>query len=163
MNGTRVALLRLLRGVSVTLGLLLVAMVPGTRTQAKLQASTLIVSNPVCVQVARSNGICRINIRGIFANASDGSLVGVTVGINGALRARVNTFFENSINLTAPMLRDGLQVVCGPVGASGIPNAGRKYSVTVSTVVTGGSTLVDTTNVVCPAYGMATYLPVIRK
>jgi hypothetical protein len=163
MNAARTFLRRFLRVVPAVLGLLLVSLVSGTSARAQESATTLLVSNPVCVQVASVPGVCQINLRSIAASGSGGSLLGVTVGISGKLRARFNTFFENDVNMTASMLGGGFRVTCGLPGSGGLSGLGRVYSVTISTVVSSGSSLTDTSNVACPAYKRMIYLPIIRR
>jgi hypothetical protein len=161
MNHLRPAFLRGMRVAVVVLGLLLVANTSGTGSRPAQASSTFSVSNPVCVQAAVTSSICRINIRSIYAN--DPALLGVTIGINGKLRARMNTFFESSATLDYSMLGNGLNVTCGLPGSGGNPHAGHVYSVTISTVVSSGSPSVDVASVLCPYYQKLTYLPILRK
>ncbi len=160
---SRGTLQRLARGLLAALGLLLAALAPGAQALAAPQALSFTVSNPVCTQTPAKTGICQINIRSISANSSDGTLLGVEIGINGKLRARINTFFENNAYLTQKMLNGGLQVPCGGLGAGGLPGYGQVYSVSVVAVLVGGTSSTDIASVACPAFTGTTYLPMMRR
>jgi len=124
---------------------------------------TLALSNPYCVQVSHQSGTCAINFRYMNAATTDVSFDHIQIAINGKVRFFMSGFFENSANMTGRMLGGGLKVGCGLPNASGVPNYGHIYSVVVTAAQFGGSPLVDTAAVACPAFQSNLYLPVARK
>jgi hypothetical protein len=147
--------------VMMTLGL--TQALAGEPVQAAPQAVTMTVSNPYCVQDIETAGTCRINLRYFYAATTDASFNHIEIAINGKVRADMSGFFENSAYLTGAMLGKGLLVACGGKNASGIPDMGRQYAVTLSGFATGSSPVVDVANVTCPYYQGETYLPLLRK
>ena len=135
----------------------------GESVRAAPQALTITVSNPYCVQDVQTAGTCRINLGYFYASTTDASFNHIEIAINGKVRVHMNGFFENSAYLTGAMLDKGLLVACGGKNASGIPDMGRQYAVTLSGFATGSSPVVDVANVTCPYYQGTTYLPLLRK
>jgi hypothetical protein len=135
----------------------------GESVHAAPQAVTMTVSNPYCVQDVQTSGACRIVLRYFYASTADSSFNHIEVAINGKVRAYMTGFFENSAYLSSAMLGNGLKVACGGKNASGIPDMGRQYAVTLSGFATGSSPVVDVANVTCPYYQGTTYLPLLRK
>ena len=133
----------------------------GVPLQSSPQATTLTVSNPYCSLVTPSTGACYINIR--YLSASDPLLTHVEITVNGKVRAYMTGFFETSAALSAGMLNDGLQVVCGKPNVSGIPNLGYQYSVGISVYANGSPTTTDTAVVTCPAFEAKINLPFIKR
>ena len=156
MRAVRIFLL-----VMLTLGL--TQTLAGEPAHAVPQAVTLTVSDPYCVQDSETAGACLINLRYFYASTSDSSFNHIEIAINGKVRAYMTGFFENSAYLTYAMLGNGLKVACGGKNASGIPDMGRQYAVTLSGFATGSSPVVDVANVTCPYYQGTTYLPLLRK
>jgi hypothetical protein len=158
-----------LRGVWVGIGLLgltLILQFGGDRVQAALpQASTISItmSNPSCVQVVETNGICSIQVHNLYASGSDPSLSRVEVLVNGKLRININGFFEADAYFTDQMLPGGLKVVCGMPNASGSKNFGRIYSITANAYMVDGATASDNMNVACPAFVAKNYFPFLKK
>lgn len=135
----------------------------GEPIHAAPQAVTMTVSNPYCAQDVETAGTCRINLRYFYAFTTDASFNHIEIAINGKVRAHMSGFFENSAYLTGAMLGDGLKVACGGKNASGIPDMGRQYVVTLSGFATGSSPVVDSASVTCPYYQGKVYLPFLRK
>jgi hypothetical protein len=147
----------------VMMALALTQALTGEPAQAAPQAVTMTISNPYCVQDVETAGACRINLRYFYAYTSDSSFSHIEIAINGKVRANMTGFFENSAYLTGAMLGNGLKVACGGKNASGIPDMGRQYAVTLSGFATDSSPVVDSANVTCPYYQGKTYLPLLRK
>jgi hypothetical protein len=147
----------------VMLGLGLTQVLAGEPVHAAPQAVTMTVSNPYCVQDIETAGTCLINLRYFYASTSDSSFNHIEIAINGKVRADMTGFFENSAYLNDAMLGNGLKVACGGKNASGIPDMGLQYAVTLSGFATGSSPIVDIANVTCPYYQGKVYLPVLRK
>jgi hypothetical protein len=135
----------------------------GEPAHAAPQAVTMTISNPYCVQDVETAGACRINLRYFYAHTSDSSFSHIEIAISGKVRADMTGFFENSAYLTEAMLGKGLSVACGGKNASGIPDMGLQYAVTLTGFATGSSPIVDIANVTCPYYQGNIYLPVLRK
>jgi hypothetical protein len=147
--------------VMMTLGL--TRSLAGAPVHAAPQAVAMTVSNPYCVQDVETAGTCRINLGYFYASTTDASFNHIEIAIDGKVRVHMNGFFENSAYLTGAMLDKGLLVACGGKNASGIPDMGRQYAVTLSGFATGSSPVVDVANVTCPYYQNKTYLPILRK
>ena len=145
------------------LGLGLTSALTGEPVHAAPQAITLTVSNPYCIQDVETAGTCWINLRYFYASTSDSSFNHIEIAINGKVRAYMTGFFENSAYLNDAMLGNGLKVACGGKNASGIPNMGLQYAVSLTGFATGSSPVVDVANVNCPYFQGTTYLPLLRK
>jgi hypothetical protein len=156
-------IMRAIRIAFWLLSLLPTLILRGDPAQDVPQAVTLTVSNPACVQSSIQQGACYINFNYIYATSTDPNFTSIEVTIAGKNRLRMTTFFENSTYLTGSMIGRGLLVTCGRPNASGVPNFGRIYPVSISARVTGGSPITDIANVTCPAYESTNYLPLINK
>ncbi len=156
--------MRILRIVVSLIGLgLLLGLSGGQVTADSTQAVTLAVSNPYCVQSSTQNGVCTINVRSVSASSTDSSLTRLEISIDGKVRVRMQTFFENSAYLSEPMLGEGLKVPCGGPGSGGAAGFGQVYSVGLIGYSTSSSPISDTANVTCPFYQGFVYLPAVIR
>lgn len=153
--------MRTLLLVMITLGM--TQSFAGEPVHAAPQAVTMTVSNPYCVQDVETAGTCLINLGYFYASTTDASFNHIEIAIGGKVRVHMNGFFESSAYLTGAMLGKGLKVACGGKNASGIPDMGQQYAVTLSGFATGSSPVVDVANVICPYYQGKNYLPTLRK
>ena len=130
---------------------------------APLATISLTVNNPDCAQSQVETGACYINLRNMSATGSDSSFDHVDVSINGKVRLRMQNFFESASYFSEDMLPQGLKVSCGGPNASGNPNYGKLYSVTIQPYM--GTVLgpTDTANVYCPYFKGQINLPLIKK
>jgi hypothetical protein len=135
----------------------------GSAHTSSPDAVVLTVSNPYCAQALPPSSTCFINVRTISATSSDPNFLGLEITINGKARARLSNYFETSTYLNQLMLGKGLKVICGRPNASGVPGFGLQYSVGISTIVAGSSSITDTANVTCPSYESKAFLPAVRK
>jgi hypothetical protein len=155
--------MRSLRILILLLGIGLVVALTGEPARAAPAALTMTVSNPYCMQPVIQSGACYINVGYFYASTTDSSFSRIEISIDGKVRMRMASFFENSAYLTGAMLGDGLKVACGGQNASGVPGFGRVYSVNLTGYATTGSPVTDIANVTCPFYEGKTYLPVVRR
>lgn len=117
---------------------------------AECATLTLSVSNPYCVALQPRLNRCSINIRAISAAASDTSFSGIEIAVDGKMRIVETGFFEASGIFYRQMAPDGLAVVCGLEGQSGVSGFGLIHFVTISASLYGSSPITDTANVTCP-------------
>jgi len=138
----------------------------GEPARATPQATlTATLNNPYCEQSSPASGSCFINMRALFANASDQTFTNLDVSIDGKVRLRMQTFFETSAYVYASMLGKGLQVACGLPNASGDPAFGHRYQVAYAGYLYGYSTPQASgyANVYCPSFETKVYVPYIQK
>ncbi len=135
----------------------------GEQVRAAPAALSMSVSNPYCVQSNTQLGACYINVSSFSASTTDLTLSRIEISIDGKVRLRMQSFFENSATLSDPMLGKGLKVACGGRDASGVAGYGRVYSVGLTGYATTGSPVADIANVTCPFYEAKTYLPVVKR
>jgi len=153
-------------GLLGLIGVVLALGVQGDRAHAALpQASSVSInmSNPSCVQVSQANGVCAIQLPYLVASGSDPSFSRLEVLVNGKLRLYEGGFFESIGYFTYQMLPGGLKVVCGKPNASGNPDYGKIYPVTVNAYMADGASASDSMNVACPAFEARIFLPSIKK
>ncbi len=156
--------MRLFKVLSTLLVFSLVLALGGEPVSAAPNASVIMnISNPYCVQSTSDPDVCYIVLRSMTASSPDSNLFRFEIAIDGKVRLRMHTFFEDSILLSYAMLGKGLKVACGAPNASGIPGYGRIYSVNLSAYGFTGSPIVDIANVTCPAGSNKNYLPLISK
>ena len=147
----------------VGMAVALTQVLTGEPAYAAPQAVTMTISNPYCVQDIETTGACWINLRTFYAYTSDSSFSHIEIAIGGKVRAHMTGFFETSAYMTQSMLGKGLMVPCGGKNASGIPDMGLQYAVTLTGFATGSQPLVDVANVTCPYYQGRVYLPLALK
>ncbi len=118
--------------------------------------SSLPMSNPYCAQPDPSVNQCAINVRYWQANdnGTGNVLAYVLFSIDGKLRFRSNTFFENFVSYSYDMIPNGIKVACGLPNAGGFGALyGNGYLVDVKAYdVTNTWVLDDQLNVKCPAF-----------
>jgi hypothetical protein len=125
-----------------------------TETGAAVTGFT--VSNPVCTAIDLTANRCAIDPR-FFYITDDGVtspfLTWAQIVIDGHVRLRLTSFFENSIYYESSMTPQGLGVPCGFPNESGLGDTvGKAYPVAFEPIAsTGASMGSDVANVLCPA------------
>ena len=118
--------------------------------------TSLPMSNPYCAQPDPSVNQCAINIRYWQANdnGTGNTLSYVLLTIDGKLRFRSNTFFENFITYSFDMIPNGIKVACGLPNAGGLGALyGNGYLIDVKAYdATNTWVLEDQQQVKCPAF-----------
>ena len=118
--------------------------------------TSLSMSNPFCSQPDPSVNQCAINVRYWQAddNGTGNILAYVLFSIDGKLRFRSNTFFENFVTYSYDMIPGGIKVTCGLPNEGGYGALyGKAYMVDVKAYdVTNTWVLDDQILVKCPAY-----------
>ncbi len=138
----------------------------GDPVRAAPQATlSVTMSNPACARSLTNSGACYITIRSLSAVASDSSFTNLDISVDGKVRARLQTFFENAFSASANMFGKGFLVTCGRTNSGGDPNYGALHTVDYKGYLFGGTgpAAYGTASVYCPAYDGLAYLPVIRK
>lgn len=126
----------------------------GADADAKVVSFT--VSNPECTAVDLTANQCAINLRSLSI-VDDGVtspfLTWAQISIDGHVRLRLTSFFENAIYYNSSMIPRGLRVPCGLPDESGLGAAiGKMYPVDLEPLdQTGASMGTDIANVLCPA------------
>lgn len=118
--------------------------------------TSLPMSNPFCSQPDPSVNQCSINVRYWQANdnGSGVTLAYVNFSLDGKLRYRSNTFFENFVTYSYDMIPGGIKVACGLPNEGGFGALyGKAYTVDVKAYDnTDNWVLDDQLNVKCPAF-----------
>ena len=155
--------MRILRSLLSLLGIGLIVALAGEPVRAAPAALTMTVSRPYCMQASPPSGTCFINVGSFNASTSDSTFSHIEISIDGKVRMRMQSFFENSASMSYLMLGEGLKVSCGGPNASGVPGFGRVYAVKLTGYTTIGSPVTDIANVTCPFYEGKTFLPAVRR
>ncbi len=145
------------------LGIGLALALTGEQARAAPAALSMSVSKPYCVQSQTQLGACYINVSSFSASTTDLTLSRIEISIDGKVRLRMQSFFENSAILSNLMVGNGLKVACGGQNVSGVPGYGKVYSVSLTGYATGSSPVTDIANVTCPFYEGKIYLPAVRR
>ena len=112
--------MRILRFLFTLLGIGLIVALAGEPVRAEPSALTMNVSRPYCVQASPPSGACFINVSSFSASTPDSTFARIEISIDGKVRLRMQSFFENSAYLTYLMMGEGLKVTCGGPNASGV-------------------------------------------
>ena len=165
MNTSAVPL-RLKHLLMLSLGLVLVLLIPGEPAHAALlpaSSITVQMSDPACVEAVPASGSCAIEMNSLTATAGDPSFSRIELSVNGKLRLIMNGFFESSAYFSEQMLPGGLKVACGRPNAGGQPNFGNSYTLSAIGYMGDGTWLNNSATVFCPAYDGKTFLPSVRR
>lgn len=77
-------------------------------------------------------------------------IVGMTIELDGRLRAAFEGFFQTGMYVPSGLYAPGLRVACGSPGAGGVPGHGMQYAYTIRASETGGLSAANYGTVLCP-------------
>lgn len=78
-------------------------------------------------------------------------IVGMTIELDGRLRAAFEGFFQTAMFVPSGLYAPGLRVACGLPGAGGVPGHGMQYAYAIRASETGGLSAANYGSVLCPA------------
>ena len=120
--------------------------------------------SPTCSRPVAGTGRCYIQWSYLsVAASSPGSIISMTVTIDGRLRAYHAGFFQASMYIDGQVYGPGFRVTCGlPVG-DGSTGLGNTYNFSILARESGGSMAANYGSVTCPADVVHVNLPLVQK
>lgn len=105
-----------------------------------------------CYRPQELSQICWIEWTYLYVAATAPHYItGMTVEIDGRLRANLQGFFQTDMFVPSGMYAPGFLVRCGQPGAGGDPLRGNQYGYTIRAAESGGLTTANYGSVLCPA------------
>jgi hypothetical protein len=143
------------------------AISPGQETGGIIESPAAFLLDspgPSCYRLAAGTGACTIVWNDLYVTADSGQfIISMTLSIDDRVRAYHSGFFQNYMYIPANMYDRGFKVICGAPGSGGAADMGKVYNYTLRTRQTGGSAIINSGAVTCPADVVRVFLPLSQK